>query len=519
MRGTLLGVLLIPLWTVPIQARAEVANEPLMCRPDNPELDALGYLRALSLDLRGRLPAAEEIAQVRADPAILETFIDAWLATDDFADRAVRAHRAILWNNIQNVNFLNGNQMNMAVFNPGSLYWRSLPALRSRGERVPCLDEPARFDDDGQIQYTMIDGNRREGWVMVEPFWAPGTQIKVCAFDAQAAMVSPTGTPCWTGAGAGDAKCGCGPNLQWCRFGTDYIPRSFAKDVDLRIRALIKEDRPYTELFTSRRAYVNGPLVHFWKNQKSIPGDVRLEPVAIDLDKLPNIPYTEVDTWAEIELPPQHAGVLTSPAFLARFQTNRARAARFDDSFLCSPLSPPPGGLPANAIPYADLQKRDGCKYCHALLEPTGAYWGRWPERGGGFLAPETFPPRRSDCEACGRTGQQCTADCRSYYVTNALSPEEQPFLGMLKSYEFRRDEHTRNVEFGPKLLVLSTIVDNRFPSCVARRAAEGLLGRQLSVDEQPWLNELAMSFLATNYKYRALVKQIVKSDAYRRAR
>ena len=58
--------------------------------------------------------------------------------------------------------------------------------------------------------------------------------------------------------------------------------------------------------------------------------------------------FDESDRWVEIELPEQHAGILTSPAYLLRFQTNRARASRFADAFLCEPFTPPAGGLPAS---------------------------------------------------------------------------------------------------------------------------------------------------------------------------
>ena len=48
-----------------------------------------------------------------------------------------------------------------------------------------------------------------------------------------------------------------------------------------------------------------------------------------------------------VEAGPAHAGVLTSPAYLLRFQTHRARANRFHVSFLCQPFVAPDGGLPA----------------------------------------------------------------------------------------------------------------------------------------------------------------------------
>ena len=97
-----------------------------------------------------------------------------------------------------------------------------------------------------------------------------------------------------------------------------------------------------------------------------------------------------------------------------------------------------------------DLQVRAGCKYCHALLEPAASYWGRWTEQGIAYLEPTEFPAERSDCLTCALTNQGCTNQCRTHYLTTALSEQEIPYLGKLKAYTFRRTEHENNVEIAP---------------------------------------------------------------------
>jgi hypothetical protein len=315
-------------------------------------------------------------------------------------------------------------------------------------------------------------------------------------------------------------RCGCGAGLKYCVVQSivQDVNRAIEEDVDRRIKAVILNDEPYTELFTSRRAYVNGPLVHFYRYQTGFPQDVSLEPAPVDVERLPNLSATAKDTWREIELPTHHAGLLTSPAYLLRFSTNRARADRLFNAFMCSPLIPPAGGLVFNQTrPNPDLQRRDGCKYCHANLEPTAAFWGRWGELGAGFLDPVKFPPRRSDCEACARTGEQCSEECRRFYVMNALTVEEEPYLGMLKSYQFRQSVHERHVEEGPKLLVINSVVDSRFGDCVSQKIAARLMGRELLEDEADWLRKLAQEFVSSNYSYKSWVKAILKSENYRR--
>ncbi len=519
-RRFLLGAVFAPLLAT--SAYAQVANEELVCREDQPKQDKYGYLRSLKLDLTGKLPTMEEYAQLDGVDDVPEAMIDAMLQTEEFTQRAVRRHRALLWNNIQNVRLFD---YRTSFTRSSDRYWRSRSAVEYRGDRIPCADRPATFDREGNIEFTTdAEGMRREGYVEVEPYWAPGTTIKVCAFDAQSNRYSARGTDCTTRSGLRDPGCGCGPNLNLCRYGGyNYLASSFAKDVELRIADVIKSNRPYTEIFTSRDAWVNGPMVHYLKHQSGIAQGVSMKPLQYSDDKLPDLDFSrDYDKWVKVRLNEDHAGVLTSPAFLLRFQTNRARANRYFESFLCQPFSPPATGLPPtdpNKVPHPDLQQRDGCKYCHALLEPASAHWGRWTERGAGFLNRDTFPASREDCRQCGMTGQLCSSECRLFYITRTLNSEEVAYVGNLNAYIFLKDAHKRNVELGPKYLVSTTVVDNRFPSCTARRAMEGLFGRGLDQEEMTALDALGRRFVASGYSYRALVKAIVQSPVYRRVR
>ncbi|MFO0729030.1 MAG: hypothetical protein U1E65_34945 [Myxococcota bacterium] len=514
------------LWSLALSlsspAWAQLPGEALVCRDPGPDLDRYAYLRALTLDLAGRLPTPEEMAALDGQSEVPEATIDALLASDAFVDRAVRFHRSILWNNVQNVDLMNF-QSSLGATSEG-IYWRRTPGFVYRGDGVPCANTPATFDAEGNIEFTTDAlGVRREGWVNVAPYWDPAHPVKICAFDAQAAAVSKRGTRCDTLDGYQDAGCGCGPSLNRCRLSGPHnakVTGAIREDIDRRVAALIRSDRPYIELFTSRRAFVNGPLVHYLRYQAPLPAGATLMPLAMDLDQLPDLAWTD-EAFSEIELGPEHAGVLTSLSYLLRFQTNRARAAHFFDAFLCSPLSPPPGGIPIDPTerPTPNLQKRDGCKYCHALLEPTGAHWARWTERGAGFLAPDHFPASREDCRRCAQNGLVCSPECRLYYLTTSLSAEDRPYFGWLNAYAFLRPEHQKNAELGPKLLIEGTVIDDRFPRCAARRATQNLLGRQLSTEELVALDDAAHRFVESGMSYKALIKAIVTSPVYRRVR
>ncbi|HCP46888.1 MAG TPA: hypothetical protein DIU15_12655 [Deltaproteobacteria bacterium] len=502
------------------------ASDPIgldqVCPDDDPEVSLTRHLRELSLDLRGTVPTVEEYEDAIAQGEVPESLIDEWLASQEFVDRTVRRHRALLWNNVTNIDLFN-NSVVLSGNGNNTPYWRRNPAVFSRGERVPCLDEPAQWDDEGRIVTTLQDdGTRLEGWVDVAPYWAPETTVRVCAFDAQETQVSASGTQCATSDGFGDPGCGCGPNLAWCRGNAMTVRplmEAMGRDVELRIADILAEDGSYLDLFTGRVAYVNGPLTHFWKHQLNVPAGIRMTPSPIPVEQLPDLEFTDVDTWVPIQLGQEHAGILTSPAYLLRFQTRRSRANRFFTAFMCQPFQPPDSGLEASddESSYSlDLQQRDGCKYCHALLEPSAAYWGRWPETGAGYLNPEEFPGLREDCHRCATSSLSCSDACNTYYLTSTLTPEQTPYLGMLQAFEFRREDHVPNIEAGPKALALSVAVDGRLPECVSRTAVSWLLGRDVLPEEEPWIDELNRLFVASDFSYRTLIKRIVESPVYR---
>jgi hypothetical protein len=112
-----------------------------------------------------------------------------------------------------------------------------------------------------------------------------------------------------------------------------------------------------------------------------------------------------------------------------------------------------------------------------------------------------------------------CSAICRAYYVTSALNEQEEPYLGWLNAYKFRRTDHHANVEAGPRRLIETTTTDGRFTNCTARTAAEWLLGRSMEEFEEPWLSELEAGFIASDFSYRELVRAIVTSPVYGRVR
>jgi hypothetical protein len=532
-----LFVCVVALMTVGVTAAAETgpasapntgpAADGLMCLERPALQDRYAYLRSLSFNLRGHAPTMAEYAALDDQDDVSEDQIDAFLASTEFAERVVRHHHKLLWPNVDNVSVVS-NENRISEHSSG-VWYRSERATFYRGgtglyDGIHCLDQEAEFAEDGGIiTYEDAEGQEREGWVPVTPYWAPEETIKVCAFDAQDAIFSGNGTECASRAGWSVKSCGCGPDLNYCY--TDSInktlTRAMTRDVDLRITRAVTEDIPYTELFTGRTGFVNGPMVHFLRYQAEFWDRVRLDPVPYNVAQLPDLHFTDEETWVPVQLPEAHAGVLTSTAYLLRFQTNRARANRFYNAFLCRPFQPPVGGLPPaddESATEPDLQLRAGCKYCHAILEPSAAHWGRWPELGGGYADAQVFPAYREDCFTCALKND-CDDDCNRFYTTRSYTPEVNVYLGYLKAYVFRRPEHEVNIEQGPSLLAMQGIVSHELPTCTARTAVEIALARELLPEEASWAAELALNFALNGFSYRELMKQIVTSDTYRRVR
>jgi hypothetical protein len=181
-RRARLGTVLIALalLTTPPPASAQES-----CDTATP-MEGQRLLRRLSLDLRGAIPSRREIeAQVgraELDDATIEAFLD----SPEFLQVMRRYHADMLWPNIDQVELIPDQNVLMPVEQaPGDVLW--LSPLRSVFMRTIsgqlyglCKNEPAEFDAQGRIVAEPVTNaageilSYQEGYVMVEPWWAPG---------------------------------------------------------------------------------------------------------------------------------------------------------------------------------------------------------------------------------------------------------------------------------------------------------------------------------------------------------
>ena len=217
------------------------------------------------------------------DGVVVGGTVEDMLTSDGFAHQIRAYHLELLWTSLGTQRLAN-NTFKLATGrgrNAGAPLASIANARRAiyRGGAVSCRNEPAEFDADGNIlaieeEFPAGSGNivRREGYVDVEPYWAPGTTVRVCAYDAQENEfgTNPQGrpVPCRQ---AVAPDCGCGPNLRSCFTGQteqNVLRAMVEQTLEFSVRT-VTEDHPYTDVITGHGFRVNGPLVHYYKYQSS----------------------------------------------------------------------------------------------------------------------------------------------------------------------------------------------------------------------------------------------------------
>lgn len=371
---------------------------------------------------------------------------------------------------------------------------------------------------------------------------------------------------CLTGSALSNSnECGCGVGLERCMpgasAGTDPVafmlpqnaPLGYSDPFDATSLAqsywsrlwwseeamhfiddIVQNDRDFREVLTGRGTLVNGPLAQFYKSvapatccgNASSFGSVLPEPPKFypkseplfDPAALPDTLPHDTAEWVRVEdRGPLASGLLTMPIFLTKYGSRRARAHVVYNVFLCREFVSETAELTPSENP--DLMSRSGCADCHATLEPLAAYFSRVVESDWTFLPKEHFPVDTAACykNADGKTatkdgskGQISTTDCNKFYDIAFSDEDSMKLRGAYASPE--------NAEAGPAALAEKIVSSADFPVCVARNVASSFLGRSLTSDDTALQELLTGELTGSGFKMRALVRALVRSDAYKRA-
>ncbi len=511
----------------------------------SPELELHQHLRRLSLDLRGTVPTVEEYEAAEEAGVIPPELVSQWIASDEFRLAMRHYHESFLWPNVSAAR-LAGTNARVSAVDFGALaiqstsrrnvYRGGTDVTSALGEQCGDFEQthfdpafPGQFRPDPAFIRNTPDGKRQEGWRWVVPYWAPKTKVKVCAYDAQETPETLTSDkkrtlPCSHAEVNNRRECGCGPNLAFC-----YSPN--AAQTDTVIRNSLREQlgrsvddvtvggQPYTDLMLSTKAWQNGPIAHFKKHLANNYALALTYNVADPEEPLLEKPFSDA-TFEKVDRGGLHAGVLTLPAYLLRFQTNRARANRMRIAFECTHFVPPANLEYQQGCSTTDddLTNRCGCQYCHTTLDPLSAHFGQFAEAGTTQLSDTARFPR----EDMGCSKSNASAFCRRFYVTDP----EAPGTGMLLPLQFAEahPDQQQAFEVGPRQRALELIESGGFAQCTVRRAFSWFVKREMNTQgadtsELDLLNQLGEGFEESGYSFPWLVEQIVSLPQYRRIR
>ncbi len=277
---------------------------------------------------------------------------------------------------------------------------------------------------------------------------------------------------------------------------------------------IMTEDRDFRELLTARYSVINGPLAQFYRGGSTATlgylgeggfGYVDPEPL-FDPKTVPAalMPF-EVSSWQIAEDRGVHAsGFLTMPIFLLKYGTRRARAHLLWNVFACKDFLAENSKLPPSEE--VNLTKRPGCQSCHQTLEPLAAYFSRVEESSWLYLPEEHFPVDNPQCE--GDHAKEYS--CSKFYDPAFATPTSSQLGGAYASIE--------HAKAGPPAFAEALVSSPDFSTCVVKNVAEGFLGRRLTPDDDAYKQTLAKTFADGGFKMKALVRAVVKSDAYRTA-
>jgi hypothetical protein len=232
---------------------------------------------------------------------------------------------------------------------------------------------------------------------------------------------------------------------------------------------LLTENRPYPDLFTSRKTYLNRRL-----------------------GLLYGAPVAKADGWEAYEFPADdgRAGILGQGSFLALFShegrsspTLRGRAIR--EVLLCQPVPNPPANVDfsgfndtSNAVLKTARQRLARhatdpvCASCHKITDPLGLPLEKFDGEGS-FRATENGAPIDASGTFEGKSFDGAAA--LGYLLSQSKTPTD----------------------------------------CVAKRVAEYASG--MTEDDMPkgWLETLDKGFAAGGYRFRGLIEQVALSPEF----
>ncbi len=295
-----------------------------------------------------------------------------------------------------------------------------------------------------------------------------------------------------------------------------WFPYWWSREVVRYLDDLFQSDRDFREILTGKRTFVNGPLAQFYRSiqQSNCCGpeaqfgmlqetEPLFDPQNVPADLEPH----DVSTWKMVQdRGPHAAGILTMPMFLEKYASARARGAALYNDFLCESFSAENQQLQPSSEP--NLTIRPGCKTCHATLEPLAAYFSRVEPSNFVFLPQASFPVHNPTCKL-DKNGK-LNGNCNALYDAAFADAKSATLRSAYAS-----PEHADATPLGAGQDITKM---PEFAQCAVQRVTSSFLGRATTPDDDALLTSLTSTFVGSGYRMKALVRAIVRSDAYRRS-
>jgi hypothetical protein len=296
-----------------------------------------------------------------------------------------------------------------------------------------------------------------------------------------------------------------------------WFPYWWSREAVRFLDYLFDQDRDFREVLTGKETLVNGPLAQFYRTiqrgnccgpEAAFGMLEETEPLFDPANVPQDLEPSDVSTWKLVANRGAHAaGLLTMPMFLEKYASARARGAALYNDFLCKSFIAENQQLMASTEP--NLMVRPGCKTCHATLEPLAAYFARVEPGNFVFLPQAQFPVHDAACklDKNGKLNGQCNALYDMAFVDAKQGATLRSAYGS--------PEHADQTPAGAGHDITAM---PEFAQCAVQRVTSSFLGRAVTADDDALMQTLTAEFTKGGYRMRALVRAIVRSDAYRKS-
>jgi hypothetical protein len=384
----------------------------------------------------------------------------------------------------------------------------------------------------------------------VEPWWAPGTTVRMIGVAGQTEIREVDGVDCGKIRGSlqwATHGCSCGPNLRYCKrpgfpdhdnFDPLSIRRSAFEEPARLLQHIVRNDRPFSDLVLGDYTVVNrGLRFVYYRN-------ARMNGANAFLDDDPWFREFESDTqWKQVRFEEMHpnllsdrdirfdprtedgtppgvpaAGVLSTLAANYAFPRERVRGARWLETFACRDFTPPPADVEFH--PYQRDPGTEGvCEHCHQLIDPAAMHFKRM--YGGGAQLGGIGDWSLLELPANDRYRDRSLS---TFEYDTLMTPvdtvrlEENPDAALI---DFLPENYTLfgrtgDGTIGPLGFAKLLVTSGEFDRCMVRRVHELVTGRDLVPGrDDPTIEAFVESFVADDRKVKALIVAILRSDGF----